>query len=99
MVRRRRSAVITPEQSDNRSPQHPHSGHAILGTFPPEAWGKVFDPDPDVKLALQGVKAGACHLALRVANPLPKGMPVRFANDTQDQHAFGWLPLLPVEWK
>ena len=38
-------------------------------------------------------------LAVRVANPLPKGMPVRFANNAQDQHAFGWLTLLPVEWK
>ena len=53
----------------------------------------------DEKLPLQSVKAGEYNLALHVPNPLPKGMPVRFANNTQDQHAFGWLTLTSVEWK
>ena len=49
------------------------------------------------KLDLEGVKAGAYHLALRVANPLPNGIPLRFANDSQDQHGSGWLTLLAIE--
>jgi Domain of unknown function (DUF4832) len=53
----------------------------------------------DEKLALQGVKAGAYKLALRVPNPLPQGLAVRFANKTQDQHAFGWLTLMPIAWR
>jgi hypothetical protein len=33
------------------------------------------------------------HLLLRVPNPLPGGPPLRFANQTQDQHLSGWLTL------
>jgi hypothetical protein len=33
------------------------------------------------------------QLALRVVNPLPNGVPLRFANKSQDQHAPGWLSL------
>ena len=40
--------------------------------------------------ALQG---GAYRLLLRVRNPLPNGVPFRFANETQDQHRAGWLTL------
>lgn len=32
-------------------------------------------------------------LALRVPNPLENGLPLRFANETQDQHVPGWLTL------
>jgi hypothetical protein len=53
----------------------------------------------DEELALQGVKAGTYKLALRIPNPLPQGMPVRFANETQDQHASGWLTLTTIAWK
>ena len=66
----------------------------LIGLLPgekPRAW--------DEKLALQGVKAGAYRLAVRVPNPLPKGMPLRFANDTQDRHAVSWLTLAPVPIK
>lgn len=47
-------------------------------------------------LDLQGVAPGTYHVALRIPNPLRGGMPIRFANKTQDQHAPGWLTLLPV---
>ena len=63
----------------------------LLPGDPPRVWND--------KLVLQGVKAGAYRLALRIPNPLSKGMPLRFANDTQDRHAFSWLTLTPVEWK
>jgi hypothetical protein len=33
-------------------------------------------------------------LALRVPNPMPGGIPLRFANTTQDQDADGWLTLM-----
>ena len=36
---------------------------------------------------------GAYRLLLRGANPLTNGLPLRFANQTQDQHQPGWLTL------
>ena len=36
---------------------------------------------------------GAYHLLLRVAHPLTHGLPLRFANQSQDQHQPGWLTL------
>lgn len=47
-------------------------------------------------LDVAGVKRGLYHLALRVPNPMPQGKPLRFANQTQDQHAPGWLTLMDV---
>jgi hypothetical protein len=35
-------------------------------------------------------------LALRIDNPLKNGVPLRFANTTQDQHAKGWLSLAVI---
>ncbi len=49
------------------------------------------------RLPVEGVPAGAYRLALRVPNPLPQGKPVRFANETQDADAPGWLMLGPFE--
>lgn len=63
----------------------------LLPTDPPRTWNDALD--------VQGVQAGAYHLAQRVANPLPNGMPLRFANESQDRHASGWLTLLPLEWE
>jgi hypothetical protein len=36
---------------------------------------------------------GAHRLLLRASNPLTNGLPLRFANQTQDQHQPGWLTL------
>lgn len=41
----------------------------------------------------RALKRGTCQLLLRVPNPLPNGPPLRFANQTQDQHLPGWLTL------
>lgn len=43
--------------------------------------------------AITALVAGNYILLLRVANPLPNGLPLRFANQTQDQHLPGWLTL------
>jgi hypothetical protein len=40
---------------------------------------------------------GTYVLAMRVPNPLPNGLPVRFANETQDEHLEGWLSLTKIE--
>jgi len=40
---------------------------------------------------------GRCHLLLRIPHPLTHGLPLRFANQTQDQHRPGWLTLGQVE--
>ncbi|HWH68234.1 MAG TPA: DUF4832 domain-containing protein, partial [Candidatus Sulfotelmatobacter sp.] len=36
---------------------------------------------------------GAYRLLLRVPNPLPNGLPLRFANQAQERHLPGWLTL------
>jgi Domain of unknown function (DUF4832) len=36
-------------------------------------------------------------LAIRIPNPLPNGLPIRFANKTQDEHLDGWLSLTKIE--
>ncbi|WCJ59768.1 DUF4832 domain-containing protein [Fontisphaera persica] len=43
--------------------------------------------------SVAGLSAGTYHLVLRVVNPLPNGLPLRFANATQDRHLPGWLSL------
>jgi hypothetical protein len=42
---------------------------------------------------LRQLPAGTYHALLRVANPLPAGPSLRFANQNQDQHIRGWLTL------
>jgi hypothetical protein len=39
-----------------------------------------------------GLRAGSYDIVMRVANPLPDGTPLRFANTSQDTHT-GWLNL------
>ncbi len=48
------------------------------------------------ELDLGGVPAGTYTLALRVPNPLPNGLPIRFANAAQDRHLDGWLSLTEI---
>ena len=42
---------------------------------------------------LTDVPRGKYTLAVRVPNPLPNGLPLRFANATQDRDLDGWLSL------
>jgi hypothetical protein len=51
----------------------------------PRVWADTLD--------LSGVKTGGYTLAVRVPNPLKGGMPLRFANMTQDADAPTWLSL------
>jgi len=48
------------------------------------------------RIAVDGLAAGTYVLAMRVANPMPGGLPLCFANGTQDEHAPGWLSLMEV---
>ena len=57
----------------------------ILPGDPATAWRSEADT--------RKLPAGTYHLLLRVPNPLPNGPPLRFANQTQDQHLPGWLTL------
>jgi hypothetical protein len=68
----------------------PNSGKLteLLPGDPPRAWADTLD--------VRGVKAGKYMLAVRVSNPLPTGKPVRFANQTQDAAAPGWLAVSAV---
>ena len=63
----------------------------LTGLLPGDAgrtWGDTLD--------LTGVSPGNYVLALRVANPLPRGKPLRFANKSQDADVAGWLSLGPL---
>jgi len=65
---------------------------AITGLLPgdqPRLWSDTID--------LSDVPNGHYQLAVRVPNRLPNGLPIRFANTTQDQHADGWLSLTLIE--
>jgi hypothetical protein len=46
-------------------------------------------------LNLTGLRAGKYTLAIRIANPMKGGKPIRFANETQNSN--GWLSLGTVE--
>jgi Domain of unknown function (DUF4832) len=48
------------------------------------------------QIYLTGLPQGAYTLAIRVVNPLANGIPLRFANATQDKHLDGWLSLLTI---
>lgn len=47
----------------------------------------------EASLPLAGLGAGHYRLLLRATNPLAKGLPLRFANSTQDADLAGWLSL------
>ena len=64
----------------------------LIGLLPgdaPRVWKNSLD--------LSGIEAGTYRLAIRVKNPLKNGGPLRFANQTQDADAPGWLSLGTVE--
>ncbi len=61
----------------------------ILPGEKPRMWEETLD--------LGGVRGGTHVLGVRVVNPLSGGRPVRFANETQDADAEGWLSLGVVE--
>jgi len=44
-------------------------------------------------VSADNLPSGTYHILLRVANPLPKGAPLRFANQAQDRLLAGWLDL------
>ena len=47
-------------------------------------------------LDLSDVPPGKYTLAVRVPNSLPNGLPLRFANATQDRDVEGWLSLAQI---
>jgi hypothetical protein len=63
------------------------SEHVLTGLLPGESavWA----------LELPEQAASAAKVLLGVPNPLPKGRPVRFANQSQDADRDGWLTLTP----
>lgn len=64
---------------------------SLIGLLPsddPRRWNDTFD--------LSDVPIGKYTLAVRVPNNLPKGLPIRFANTSQDRDVDGWLSLTPL---
>jgi len=78
------------------------SGHELAAT-----WRTVWDlttilPGPeamefDFTQSTQVLPPGEYQVVLRVANPILKGLPLRFANKSQDANALGWLSLGQVK--
>lgn len=67
----------------------PHRLPGTLKGILPGAAARVWEGS----LPTIGLGSGPRTLLLRVANPLPKGRPVRFANAAQDADVDGWLTL------
>lgn len=44
------------------------------------------------------ITGGDYHVLLRVVNPLPNGLPLRFANQTQDANRAGWVTLGSIKF-
>ncbi len=59
--------------------------NGLLPGDPVRIWADTLD--------IKGIAPDSYTLAVRVANPLKTGNPIRFANKTQDTHAKGWLSL------
>ena len=78
--------------SDGRVVHTVESSGTLTGLLPGDA-ARVWTDTLDVT----SVKAGTYTLAVRVANPLPTGKPLRFANATQDVDAPEWLSLGTVQ--
>lgn len=57
----------------------------ILPEQPPHRWEATLDAT--------SLPSGVYHLLLRAVNPLRNGLPLRFANATQDADQAGWLSL------
>lgn len=63
------------------------------------AWtlSTILPGEPDTLWEYRSDSAGGLEsgwaVVLRVPNPLPNGTPLRFANQSQDQHLAGWLTL------
>jgi hypothetical protein len=60
----------------------------LLPGDPPRRWSASIDA--------AALPEGGATLALRVPNPMPNGLPVRFANRSQDRDRDGWLSLGPI---
>jgi hypothetical protein len=67
-------------------------GGRVAGLLPGEPARKWNAP-----FVLTGLAPGTYRIVLRVRNPLENGIPLRFANATQDAHAPGWLTLFTLE--
>ena len=64
----------------------------LTGLLPgdkPREWNDTLD--------LSNVPPGKYTLAVRVPNTLPNGLPLRFANATQDRDVDGWLSLTTIK--
>ena len=67
--------------------RQPSTG-ALIGLLPGDQ-----DRVIDDRLGLGGLAPGPYRVLLRVVNPLPGGLPLRFANADQDVDLDGWLTL------
>jgi Domain of unknown function (DUF4832) len=52
------------------------------------------EPDKSFCMTLNDLPTHEGHLLLRIANPMPAGKPIHFANEQQDATIPGWLTLL-----
>lgn len=81
-------ALLDPAETAAARAEGTGTLRGLLPGDPPRVW--------EDRIPLAGVAPGSYTLVLRVVNPLPNGIPLRFANETQDLETPGWLRLGPV---
>ena len=69
-----------------------NSSGKLIGLLPGDLAREWYD-----EVDLTDVSAGKYTLAVRVPNTLRNGLPIRFANTTQDRDVDGWLSLTSVD--
>jgi hypothetical protein len=78
--------------SDNIVVKQGLSTGKIVGLLPGDHDRQWFD-----EIDTAGLAKGKYVLGIRVVNPLANGLPLRFANATQDRDMEGWLSLTTIE--
>lgn len=81
------SAELAAVDGQGRIVKRWQTGWTVDGIQPGQA-----PADLTTRIDTRGLRRGSYDIVLRVANPLPNGIPLRFANTSQDTHT-GWLHL------
>jgi hypothetical protein len=80
-------AELAAVDSRGRVVRRWHTRWSMAGIQPNQAPAQL-----STRINTHGLRAGRYDIVMRVANPLPNGIPLRFANTSQDTQS-GWLNL------
>ncbi|WP_203914692.1 DUF4832 domain-containing protein [Rhizocola hellebori] len=80
-------AELAAVDSRGRIVRRWHTGWSVAGIQPGQDPAQL-----SARIDTHGLRAGRYDIVMRVANPLPNGIPLRFANNGQNIHS-GWLTI------